>query len=167
MSVIKDARDHPIRAFAVLCVAATSGYVMWLGNKQLNILSSPEWCSKALQAEKISTQNFGGLTACTDLLKIQLNAVARGFLVSNVVIALCLLTLIVVVIAGARLAGKFRDIAELNLAAGDAPYPPAAAAAPAAAPVPTPQTMPPPPPLAPQTMPPPPAWPVTGAPRPE
>jgi hypothetical protein len=95
--------NNPIRWTAVICVAITSGYIMWLGNKQLNILSSPEWCSKALQAERISAQNFGGLTACTDLLMIQLNAIARGFLVSNGVIALCLLALIVIVIAGGQI----------------------------------------------------------------
>jgi len=97
---------NPIRLAAVICVAATSGYVMWMGNKLTDILAGPEWCGKALQAEKISSQNFGGLTACVDLLKIQLNAIARGFLVFAGVIALCLLTLIVIVIAGAKFSGE-------------------------------------------------------------
>jgi hypothetical protein len=94
---------NPIRLFAVLCVAVTSGFVMWMSYKLVLILSSPEWCGKALQAERISNQNFGGLTACTDLLKIQLKALATNSFVFGGVIALCLLTLIVIVIAGGRL----------------------------------------------------------------
>jgi hypothetical protein len=91
---------NPIRLFAVLCVAITSAYVMYMGYVVVNILASPDWCGKALQASRISNQNFAGLTACTDLLKIQLNAVARVSLVYAGVVALCLLTLNVIVIAG-------------------------------------------------------------------
>jgi hypothetical protein len=94
---------NPIRMFAVLCVAVTSIFVMWMSYKLVLILSSPEWCGKALQAERISNQNFGGLTACTDLLKIQLKALATNSFVFGGVIALCLLTLIVIVIAGGKL----------------------------------------------------------------
>jgi hypothetical protein len=42
---------NPIRAFAVACVAVTSVFVMIMSNKLTDILSSPEWCGKALQAE--------------------------------------------------------------------------------------------------------------------
>lgn len=94
---------NPIRLTAVLCVAATSIYIMYMGRRLTDILASPEWCGKALQAEKISSQNFGGLTACVDLLKIQLNALARADLVYAGVIGLCLLVLVVIVIAGAKL----------------------------------------------------------------
>ena len=93
----------PIRGFAVLCVAIIAGYIMWMGWRLSNILSSPDWCSKALQAERISPGNtFVGLTACVDLLKIQLKAVAIDSHIFAAVVALCLLTLIVIVIAGAR-----------------------------------------------------------------
>lgn len=94
---------NPIRAFAVVCVAVTSAFVMYMSYLLMQILSSPEWCGKALQAEKISSQNFGGLTACIDLLKIQLLALARNSYIFGGVVALCLLTLNVIVIAGGRL----------------------------------------------------------------
>jgi hypothetical protein len=97
---------NPIRLFAVLCVAVTSGFVMVMSYRLIDILSSPGWCGKALQAERISSQNFGGLTACTDLLKIQLKALASNSFIFGGVIALCLLTLIVIVIAGGRLSFK-------------------------------------------------------------
>lgn len=94
---------NPIRAVAVACVAIISVYVMYVGYWLIQILSSPEWCGKALQAERISSQNFGGLTACVDLLKIQLKSLATNSYMLFAVIALCLLTLMVIVIAGGRL----------------------------------------------------------------
>jgi hypothetical protein len=91
---------NPIRLFAVICVAITSVYVMYMSYTLIQILSSPGWCGKALQAERISSQNFGGLTACVGLLTIQLKSLADNSYVFGGVIALCLLTLIVIVIAG-------------------------------------------------------------------
>jgi hypothetical protein len=95
---------NPIRGFAVLCVAVIAAYIMWMGWRLSNILSSPDWCGKALQAERITPGNtFVGLTACVDLLKIQLKAIAVDSHVFAGVVALCLLALIVIVIAGGRL----------------------------------------------------------------
>jgi hypothetical protein len=94
---------NPIRFFAVICVAVTSAFVMYMSYVLIQILASPEWCGKALQAEKISSQNFGGLTACIDLLKIQLGSLATNSYIFGGVVALCLLTLNVIVIAGGRL----------------------------------------------------------------
>jgi hypothetical protein len=112
---------NPIRLFAVICVAATSVFVMIMSNKLVQILAGPEWCGKALQAEKISSQNFGGLTACITLLQIQLKALALNSYIFGGVIALCLLTLIVIVIAGARLDFKASATGvEANIDRGDA-----------------------------------------------
>lgn len=94
---------NPIRVFAVICVAVTTAFVMYMSYLLIQILSSPEWCGKALQAEKISSQNFGGLTACIDLLKIQLGSLAKNSYIFGGVVALCLLTLNVIVIAGGKL----------------------------------------------------------------
>lgn len=93
----------PVRIAALICVAVTSLFLMYMNWKIVNILASPDWCSKALQAEKISTQNFGGLTACVDLLTIQLKSLATNSQIQNGVIALSLLVLIVIVIAGGKL----------------------------------------------------------------
>lgn len=111
---------NPIRLVAVICVAVTSAYVMFMGYHLSEILASPGWCGKALQAEKISSQNFGGLTACVDLLKIQLNALARVSLVYSGTIALCLLTLIVIVIAKAKLDAALPGGGNINMAPADA-----------------------------------------------
>jgi hypothetical protein len=95
---------NPIRAFAALCVAITSLYVMYIGHKLVEILASPTWCAQALGAERSSKgETIKGLEGCMDLMQGQLDALALDSHISQGVIALCLLTLIVIVIAGAKL----------------------------------------------------------------
>jgi hypothetical protein len=148
---------NPIRFFAVICVAVTSAFVMYMSYLLIQILSSPEWCGKALQAEKISSQNFGGLTACIDLLKIQLNSLAKNSYVFGGVVAMCLLTLNVIVIAGGRLSlAVSKTGLSTNMAADDVEALPVAVVNPPSAPIPTTATPTPPVPSGP-AMPPPPA----------
>lgn len=99
---------NPIRAFAVLCVAVTSAFVMYMSFRLLNVLSGPGWCRTALGAEKASPTDgtIKGLDACVGLLTIQLKSLANNSYIFGGVIALCLLTLIVIVIAGGRLSVK-------------------------------------------------------------
>ena len=60
-----------------------------------------------MQAERITPgSTFVGLTACIDLLKMQLGALAKTLLIVIGTFALCLGVLVVIVLAGARLAGK-------------------------------------------------------------
>lgn len=96
---------NPIRLFAVICVAVTSGFVMVMSYRLLNVLSGPGWCATALGAGKASSQDgtVKGLDACVGLLTIQLKSLATNSFIFGGVVALCLLTLIVIVIAGARL----------------------------------------------------------------
>jgi hypothetical protein len=96
---------NPIRLFAVICVAVTSGFVMYMSYQLLNVLSGPGWCRTALGAEKASSTDgtIKGLDACVGLLTIQLKSLANNSYIFGGVIALCLLTLIVIVIAGGRL----------------------------------------------------------------
>lgn len=100
---MKDLLKHPIRAFALLCVACTSAFLGFMAWRLNETLSNPEWCNTALQAERISAQNFGGLTACVDLLTIQLRSLATNSHIVFGVFALSLLVLIVIVIAGGKL----------------------------------------------------------------
>jgi membrane protein required for beta-lactamase induction len=99
----KSLASAPVRFFALLCVAATSLFLAFMANKLIATLSSPDWCSKALQAERISTERGGGLTSCVDLLTIQLKSLAINSHIVLGVFALCLLVLIVIVIAGGKL----------------------------------------------------------------
>jgi hypothetical protein len=93
----------PVRFFALICVAATSFVLAYMATVLIDTLSSPDWCSKALQAERLSTERGGGLTSCVDLLTIQLKALAVNSHIVLGVFALCLLVLIVIVIAGGKL----------------------------------------------------------------
>ena len=112
--------ENPIRAFALLCVAVTSGFlgvVIW---RLIGIISSPDWCSRALQAERITPGNtFAGLTACVDILKMQVGSLAQVLTISVGTLALCLGVLVVIVIAGAKLAGKIFG-QEIDVARQDA-----------------------------------------------
>lgn len=98
---------NPIRAFALVCVAATSAFFAYLAYWLISILSSPEWCAKAVQAERITPGNtFAGLLGCIDILKMQVGSLAQALLIVIGTFALCLGVLVVIVIAGAKLAGK-------------------------------------------------------------
>lgn len=101
---------NPISTFAVMCVAATGIYLGVLTNRMVGVLDSPDWCGRAVQAEKIVPSNtFQGLTTCNELLKIQLQSLATGLHISLGTFALTLLVLVVVVIAGARASFKIDE----------------------------------------------------------
>jgi uncharacterized membrane protein len=97
--------QNPIRGFSVLIVAVIAVYIMWMGYRLNETLSGPGWCRTALGAEKSSATDgtIKGLDACVGLLTIQLKSLATNSHILFGVVALCLLTLIVIVIAGGRL----------------------------------------------------------------
>jgi uncharacterized membrane protein len=101
--------SNPIRWVAVVCVAVTSFYVMYMSYTLLQTLSGPGWCRTALGAEKSSATEgtIKGLDACVGLLQIQLKSLANNSYIFGGVIALCLLTLIVIVIAGGYVSFDF------------------------------------------------------------
>lgn len=96
---------NPIRAAALVCVAVTSVFIMWMAYRVNETLSGPGWCRTALGAEKASSTDgaIKGLDACVSLLTIQLKSLATNSHILFGVIALCLLVLIVIVIAGGKL----------------------------------------------------------------
>jgi hypothetical protein len=97
--------QNGIRVFALICVAVTSIYIMWMGYLLNDVLAGPKWCQTALGAEKASSTDgtIKGLDGCMQLLTIQLKSLATNSHILFGVVALCLLVLIVVVIAQARL----------------------------------------------------------------
>jgi hypothetical protein len=112
---------NPIRAFAVVCVAVTSVFVMVMSFRLLNTLSGPDWCRTAIGADKADANSkIDAAQSCVGLLTIQLNSLATNSFIFGGVIALCLLTLIVIVIAGGKLDLKVKDIVEANMSR-DAP----------------------------------------------
>lgn len=111
---------NPISLFAVFCVACTAGFLAYMSDRMLGVLESSDWCAKAIQADRITPgSTYLGLTTCVDLLKIQLMAVAKGFHTGLYAYAGTLLVLVIVVIAGARAAGKIGS-AEFDISRQDA-----------------------------------------------
>lgn len=119
--MIRHLWENPIRAFALLCVAATSAFFGYLAYWLIEIISSPGWCAKAIQAERITPGNtFQGLTGCIEILKMQVGSLAKVLLIVIGTFALCLGVLVVIVIAGAKLAGKIFGN-EVDVSRQDAP----------------------------------------------
>lgn len=94
-----------IKMFAVVCVAATSGYLMAIAWRLNNTLSGPGWCATAIGAGKASTtgtEPVKGLEVCVTLLTIQLNSLSLNSHIVLITFSLCLAVLVIVVLAGAR-----------------------------------------------------------------
>lgn len=118
---------NPISFFAVVCVASAAWLLYVITDRLLDVLESPQWCAKAIQAEKISPgTTFKGLDSCLDLLKMQLSSLGTGFHIALGAFAFSLIVLVVVVVAGARASGKLPGGIEFNMDRSGAP---AAAAA--------------------------------------
>lgn len=97
-------KNQPVRAFALLCVAITSGFIMFMRYWQFEVLASSDWCARALKAEQITGDSrFDALKACIDLQKIQINSIAVNSYIDGGTIALCLLALMVIVVAGGHI----------------------------------------------------------------
>jgi hypothetical protein len=98
---------NKVLAFALICVAVSSGFVMYMQWMLIETLSAPEWCVRAINAEKLSsvraTTEFG---SCANLLVEQVQALATALYINAAVPALCLLVLMVIVVAGGQL--KFK-----------------------------------------------------------
>lgn len=106
-SLLQTLARNPISFFAVLCVMATTAFSWYVTLKLLDILTSPKWCSEAIQAERITPGNtFVGLTSCVAMSMEQVKATATALLISVSSSNFSLIVLIVVVVAGARASGK-------------------------------------------------------------
>jgi hypothetical protein len=120
------APSFTIRTFAVICVAATSAYVMWMGYRLNETLSGPGWCRTALGAEKASSSDgtIKGLDACVGLLTIQLKSLSTNSHILLGSIALCLAVLIIIVVAGAKFSGEVSASgAKASVVPADEPLP--------------------------------------------
>jgi hypothetical protein len=99
--------QNKVLAFALVCVAASSAFVMWMQITLVGTLSSPDWCARAINAEKLAAvRGQSSIAICADLFDKQLGSLAIGLFINAGTNALCLLVLIVIVVAGGKL--KFK-----------------------------------------------------------
>lgn len=119
--------EFTIRTFAVICVAVTSAYVMWMGYRLNETLSGPGWCATALGAGKAASKDgtpIKGLEACVGLLTIQLRTLSTNSHILLGTVALCLAVLIIIVVAGAKFSGEVsKDGAKADIAPATEPVP--------------------------------------------
>lgn len=100
-------KRNPISSFGVLCVAATGLFLAYMAVWQTNILSSPDWCNRAMKAEQLQEgSRLDAALACVGLQKIQIEAISTDSHINHGGFVLMLLFLTVVVVAGARASAK-------------------------------------------------------------
>jgi hypothetical protein len=98
---------NTIRTYAVVVVSITSAFVIFMCIWLTNILAAPEWCGRALGADRATPGNsLEGLKACINLMGDQVGALAWNSHIFAATIALCLLVLMVIVIAGGHVSFK-------------------------------------------------------------
>lgn len=94
---------NTIRTFALVCVAITTTFIIGMIIWSTLILASSEWCGRSVGAEKASPgRTLEGLKACINLMGDQVNALAWNSHIYAATIALCLVALMLIVVAGGR-----------------------------------------------------------------
>tara|TARA_Y100001951_G_scaffold88698_2_gene80470 strand:- start:8968 stop:9378 length:411 start_codon:yes stop_codon:yes gene_type:complete len=98
-------RGNTIRTFALICVAVTTAFIIYMRVWETNILSGDGWCARAIGASNAaeSRPEFA-VKGCYDLMQAQVDALALNSHMDTGVIGLCLAVLVVIVVAGGRLA---------------------------------------------------------------
>lgn len=96
--------QNKVLAFALICVAASSAFVMWMQITLVTTLSSPDWCARAINAEQLAAvRGQSSIAICANLFDKQLGSLAIGLFINAGTNALALLVLIVIVVAGGKL----------------------------------------------------------------
>lgn len=97
-------KNQPVRTFALICVAVISAFIMYMRWWELEVLSSPDWCNRAMKAEQLDAgSRLDAALACVGLQAVQIKSIATNSYIDGGTIALCLLALMVIVVAGGHL----------------------------------------------------------------
>lgn len=95
---------NSIRAWALLAVVVTSAALIYFGWKLIGLLSEPTWCNRAIgAADAAGVRPESAVAGCFALLTQQVDALALNSHFVLGTLALCLLVLVVIVLAGGRL----------------------------------------------------------------
>lgn len=97
--------DHrsSIRTWALVVVGATSAFLIGISIWLTFILSAPDWCNRAVGAAKyVDGRPAEAIQGCFGLLSRQVKALALNSHIAIGIIALCLLVLVVIILAGGR-----------------------------------------------------------------
>jgi hypothetical protein len=137
-------KNQPVRFFALVCVAVTSAFVMYMRYAELQVLASPDWCNRILKADQIApASRMDAALACVGLQRVQLEAYATNSFIDGGTIALCLLALMVIVVAGGHLNFTAPGGIGASMGQGGEPAVPVKVVNPPSDPVPTTEALPP------------------------
>lgn len=99
-------KPNYIRGFALLAVAITTAALIGFGWLLIDIVSAPDWCDRAIGAAKdapgTARPEFA-IGGCFALLTRQVQALALNSHIALGALALCLVVLTVIVLAGGKL----------------------------------------------------------------
>ncbi len=113
-----------IRTFALICVAVTSAFLLAMIVWYTSILTGKDWCATAIGASQdvLGIRPETAMKSCFSLLDKQVGALALTLHMFAGVIALCLLALMVIVVAGGHISFKAaKDGLAGSIGGGDAP----------------------------------------------
>lgn len=97
-------KSQTIRRFALACAAVTSVFLIYLSYWLVQLLATGNWCSRAIGAsEYVDGRPDYAVRGCFTLLHEQVHALANTLYISVGILALCLLVLMVIVVAGGRI----------------------------------------------------------------
>lgn len=95
---------NTIRTFALICVAVALVFIMAMSYWLTTILAAPEWCGRAINAEKLAAgRATSAVELCKDLLLEQVSAIATNSHIYAGSIGIVLIALMLIVVAGGRL----------------------------------------------------------------
>lgn len=101
------ATRYSVRSWALVAVAVTTMFLIGMSVWFTSILSGRDWCNRAIgAAEYVDGRPAEAIAGCFSLLNAQLKAIAWNSHIAISIIALSLLTLVVIVLAGGRLSFK-------------------------------------------------------------
>jgi hypothetical protein len=95
-----------IRTWALLAVAVTTASLIFFAHRLIGWLAAADWCGRAVHASREGERPESAITGCYGLMTRQIDALALNSHLAIGVLALCLLVLIVIVLAGGRLSFK-------------------------------------------------------------
>lgn len=95
---------NAIRSWALVAVVVSSAFTIGIAVWLIAILSTQDWCSRALGAAKYATgRPQQAIDACFSLMGDQVSTLGKALIIVIGVQALSLLVLIVIVLAGGKL----------------------------------------------------------------
>lgn len=110
-----------IASWALLAVAFTTGALIFFAYDKTEHLSAPDWCARAGWAAKQGDRPESAIQGCFGLMSKQIDALAIDSHIAHGTIALALLVLVVIVLAGGRLSFRgSRDGVDLDISRNEA-----------------------------------------------